>query len=331
MKIIKRIPIKILVEPIEIGIQYPKLILEIEIKSPSEFIILESNANIIFKKERGNKHLEIHCKPYENNISSSTRYFKFYTFLTPELLQSIETFRAGENLKVNLNIHKLYLLKYITKGYFTPVQENSRTEVLKGEISTDNIFIVQRPIYAHDQDFLLITREQWGENVLELYNLNNRFILEIPFKFPNITIENTTEVELNELKNRILRGIDLLRKTIKKYNISKDVDKCINNIREITDLLHNITNRDALYEIYGKYLIEKSITGSENISKDLIEKIFNIIDSLFYISSKGPHSTTRRGEPMEYQPKYEDGDTLLGITTFIYYFLSKKFERLFSL
>ena len=111
----------------------------------------------------------------------------------------------------------------------------------------------------------------------------------------------------------------------------KDSEKCVDQIREVTDLLYNIQNKQSLYKTYGKYLIEKTATGSDNISEEIIESIFNIIDALFNISSKGPHSVNRDRVPMVYSPKYEDGDTLLGITTFIYYFLSKKFERFFSI
>lgn len=139
------------------------------------------------------------------------------------------------------------------------------------------------------------------------------------------------KTELDNLKERIIRGIKLLKKITEEYNMRKDSEKCIDRIREVTDLLHNIPNKKSLYKIYGEYLIEKTATGSDNISEEIIENIFNIIDALFNISSKGPHAVKRSGVSMEYYPKYVDGDTLLGITTFIYYFLSKKIERYFSI
>ena len=128
-------------------------------------------------------------------------------------------------------------------------------------------------------------------------------------------------------RDRIVQGVKLLRKAIVEYNTTKDVEKSVDYVRRATDLLHNIPNRNALYGIYGRYLIGKSATGSDNISEDLMKGIFSIIDSLFNISSKGPHETTRKGERMEYYPKYEDADVLLGLVSFVYYFLSRKFER----
>jgi hypothetical protein len=174
---------------------------------------------------------------------------------------------------------------------------------------------------------LVITREEWAEKVLKPVGVNDRFIFEIPCKLPDITSLNIEEAILNELKERIVHGINLLRNAINEYNTTKDMEKSVDYVRRATDLLHNIPNRDALYGIYGRYLIEKSATGSGNISEDLMKEIFNIIDSLFNISSKGPHETTRKGERMEYHPKYEDADVLLGVVSFVYYFLSKKFER----
>lgn len=325
---IKEIPNDLKLESVIPGVLFPKLILEVEINSPGEFLILESNANLLFKKEGNNESLEIFCEPYENYIGSSTRYFKFYTYFTPELFQTIETFRAGENLKVNVNIRKLYLLRFKAMGTYKPIQ-GSKTEVRKGEISTEDFFIIQRLIYRHSQEFLIITRDLWSEKVLEPYNSINRFIIEMPYQFPEISNTNVYKAELDDLKDRIIRGIKILRKAIKEFIITKDSEKCVDRVRKATDLLHSIPNKHLLYKIYGENLIEKTTTGSDNISEELIKNTFNIIDALFNISSKGPHAVTRSGVPMEYHPKYEDGDTLLGITTFIYYFLSKKFERFF--
>ena len=329
---IKRIPTELKAESIRSGELYPRLVLEIGLTSPSKFIILESKAEIILEKEKGNGDLEILCKPYDMHLSSNSRSIRFYTFLTPRLYQSIETFRAGENIKVHLKIDKLYLLKYETTGTLTPVQEDSVTSVAKGNIISDNLFIVSYYVGAYKRDRLLITRDEWAEKVLKPLGVNDRFIFEMPCKLPDITPINTKNAEVNELKNRIIQGITLIKKAKDEYNSTKDVEKTVDYVRQATDLLHNIPNRDALFEVYGKYLIEKSATGSENISKEQIESIFNIIDSLFYISSKGPHATTRKTkERMEYCPKYEDADVLLGIVAFIYYFLSKKFERLLTI
>ena len=322
---IKSIPTELKVEPIGSGELYPKLVLQIELTSPLDFIILESKAKIKLEKEKGGSQLEILCKPYVMRLRRTDRYIRFYTLLTPKLYQSIETFRAGENIKVHLEIDRLDLLPYETTGNFTPVQENSATSVLKGNIIPDNLFVVS---YFVERDRLLITREVWAEKVLKSFGVNDRFIFEMPCMLPDITSINTENAEVNELKNRIIRGIALIKKAKDEYNSTKDVEKTVDYVRQATDLLHNIPNRDALFEVYGKYLIEKSATGSENISKEQIESIFNIIDSLFDISSKGPHATTRKTkERMEYYPKYEDADVLLGIVAFIYYFLSKKFER----
>lgn len=325
---IKEIPNDLKLESVIPGVLFPKLILEVEINSSGEFLILESNANLIFKREGNNESMEIYCEPYENYIGSSTKYFKFYTYFTPELLQSIETFRAGENLKVNVNIGKLYLLRFEAMGTYNPIQ-GSKAEVRKGEISAENFFIMQRPIYRHSQEFLIITREHWSEKVLEPYNSMNRFIIEMPYQFPEISIQNVYKTELDDLRNRLIHGIKILRKASKEYIITKDSTKCVDRVREATDLLYNIPNKHSLYKIYGENLIEKTTTGTDNISEELIKDTFKIIDALFNISSKGPHAVTRSGAPMGYYPKYEDGDTLLGITTFIYYFLSKKFERFF--
>ncbi|GAH81286.1 unnamed protein product, partial [marine sediment metagenome] len=69
---IKDIPYDLKIESVKLGELFPKLILELEIKSPSDFLILESNANLLFKKKGSNESIEVYCEPYENYIGSST-------------------------------------------------------------------------------------------------------------------------------------------------------------------------------------------------------------------------------------------------------------------
>ncbi len=319
---IKKIPNALRVESIKLGDLYPKLVLEVELTTPLSFIILESKAKNMLEKEGGDGHLEILCKPYEMHRSSNSSYIRFYTFLTPELYQSIETFRAGENIKICLNISRLCILKYEDTSTTTPVQEESVTSVVVGNIISNNLSIV-----SYYGDGLLITREQWSDKVLKPLGVSDRFIFEMPCKLPDIVLLNIEDAPLNELKDRIVRGIGLLRIATDEYNTTKDVEKTVGYVRQATDLLHNIQDRDALFSIYGSYLIEKSFTGSDNISEDIIKEMFRVIDSLFSISSKVPHETKQNGAMMEYRPKYEDADALLGIVSFVYYFLSQKFER----
>lgn len=329
---IEKTPHRLYVEPPQPGELYPKLVLEMELitRFPKDYLVLDSDAKIILTKERdtGSK-FEILGKPYMKYIKVSDSSIRFYSPLTKKLFQSIETFRAGENLKYYFKMDKFYVLEYEIVGDFSPVGQNCTTSIQNGKI-LPNVLLNLKYDIGGCRGFPqgTITREEWSENVLKPLNIDDRFILEIPCKLPDITTLDVDETELNELKNRVEKGIKLLQETIDEYQIKKDVNKCIDDMRRLTDNLHRFPNRNRPFDLYGKYLMEKSATASHNISKDLIEQIFNIIDSLYGISSKSPHLTSQQGEQIEYYPNYEDADMLLGITSLIYYFLSKKFERM---
>ena len=280
-------------------------------------------AKIILQRERNGEIFEIYASPYEKRLYPGVRqHIHFYTFLTPELCKDIESFRAGGNLRVHLRIDELYLLFYEPYDDFSQI--NSSTSILRGKIL--GVIILSYDGSAYTRDHLLVTREQWNEKVIRPLGMGERFIIEIPCKFSEINKDIKNDA-VNDLKNRLIRGANLLRRAIDNYNTSADVEKCVNNVRKATDLLHNIQSRDDLIQLYGEYLIKKSSTGSDNISKELMNDVFKIIDSLFNISSKGPHETTRKGVPMEYHPKSEDAEMLLGIVSFVYFWMLKKLER----
>ena len=321
---IERIPNEIRIELPKPGEMYPKLILELPISVKRNFLILGcEKAKIILQRERNDERFEIFATLYEKKIHPSYKYIRFYAELTPKLYDEIESFRAGGNLSVYLDVNRLYLLPYETYDIFRQVRENSPTSILQGKYLQDVVIISYN---AYTRDRLLITREQWNEKVLKPLGMGERFIFEIPCKFDDITID-IEHSEINELKNRLTQGVNVLRKAIDEYSTGKDVDKCVDNVRRATDLLHNIPNRDNLFRLYGEYLIKKSSTGSDNISEELISDVFRIIDLLFNISSKGPHETTRKGIRMEYYPKNEDAEMLSGVVSLIYSWMLKKFER----
>jgi hypothetical protein len=55
---IKKIPTELKVESIRSGELYPRLVLEIGLTSPLNFIILESQAKIILEKEKGKGYID---------------------------------------------------------------------------------------------------------------------------------------------------------------------------------------------------------------------------------------------------------------------------------
>lgn len=331
---IEEIPDAIWAEPPKDGERYPKLILSLPINVKQDFLILGcEEARMILQRERSDEPFKIFVIPYKKWIRSTDRYIRFYTPLTDELYDQIESFRAGENLRVYLKINQgLYLLPHDTShGTFTPVKKSSSTSMLRGNL-LQHIDIISYGVGGYTKDRLLVTRDQWNEKVLKQLGMGERFIVEIPCELPDMPMDTDCK-EINDLKDRLTRGANLLRKAVDEYNTAKDVDKCVDNVRRAADLLHNISkkeDKEQTLRLYAKYLIEKSSTGSDNISEELINDIFKIIDAIFNISSKGPHETKIGGARMEYCPKYEDAEMLLNVVSLIYSWMLKKFERQLS-
>lgn len=184
---------------------------------------------------------------------------------------------------------------------------------------------------------LLILQDDWVEKVIKPLGMGERFIVEIPCKLPTIP-EGTLSPDLNDLKEKLEKGILKLKDAIDEYNKGRDAEKCIAKVREASDNLHGIKTFEIKYgvgkpkdldsiRLYSEFLIENTRTGSEEISNEIMQSIEIIIDQIFNMSSKVPHGLTRKKETFDYEPSCEDAEMILGIMSLTCYWMSTKFNK----
>lgn len=319
--------------------KYPKLIFSTNIRKNWSWFILDHDVKIVFERfDETEEILEIPCAPNKKLIDrESDKEISFYVPLTPQLYIDIENFRQGENLRVNLVINRLNLVSYQLTERFKRAGEPGTSTLSSCNIYPQVGYITLRHDVSPSKDSdhrLTIMRDKWIEKVIKPYSGNDRFIVEIPCKLPEIPATKSRNRDLNALNKRIEKGTNLLKNAIEEYNGKKDHEKCITKVREASDLLHtlghNKTNRADLDRIqfYGRQLIENTRTGDNPISQEIVESIFKIIDGTFEISSKVPHGVTHKTKvPFNYTPDHEDTEMLLGIISLVYYWISVKFEK----
>ncbi|MCJ7444813.1 MAG: hypothetical protein MUO26_09840 [Methanotrichaceae archaeon] len=317
--------------------KYPKLIFSTGIKINWNWFILDYDAKIVFERfDETKETLEIPCAPYKRLIDrESDKEISFYVPLTTQLYNDIETFRQGENLRVHLLINRLFLISSLIIGKSHRAEKGSSTiSSFRRETEVGYITLKHDVSPLRDNDHrLIIMRDEWIKRVIKPYNGNDRFIVEIPCKLPEIPALKPRNKDLKALGKRIEQSIDLLKNAIEEYNSKRDHEKCITKVREASDLLHTLghgrTKQADLdrTQFYGKQLIENTGTGDNPISQEIIESIFKIIDGTFEISSKVPHGVSKSKMPFNYTPDHEDAEMLLGIISLVYYWISVKFEK----
>lgn len=59
----------------------------------------------------------------------------------------------------------------------------------------------------------------------------------------------------------------------------------------------------------------------------MVTRILIIIDQIYMMASKVPHSLTKKRETFEYTPDSEDAQMILGMTSLLYYWMSVKFVK----
>ncbi|VVB63899.1 Uncharacterised protein [uncultured archaeon] len=333
--------------------EYPKLIFGIDIKKMPEncYFILDCNAKIMVERWGDkSKTLEISCAPRDKLICQNDKELSFSTTLTPTLFNKIESFRSGDNLRARIIIERLFLISYsqgnksadkdypeTQSSYIREVLISGSDRTIDWHHHTVHLSVTYDASQFIDNDHrLIIMRDAWSKKVLSQYGMGDRFIIEIPSKLPSIPAGTPREKELNVLKERLEKNIGLLKGVVEEYNEKRDHEKCVMNVRKISDPLHKLghnTQKSAdlsRLKLYGKHLIENTRTGSPNISQDMIEDVLAIADKIFNQASKGPHGVTtgkQGSQQFEYTPDQEDAEMLLGIISLIYYWMGKKFEK----
>jgi len=318
--------------------EYKSFVLVMDLDIRAARWILYSNAKIIFNRRKDSKLLDISCLPCTNYIDVNDNYLEFYFPLSPEIYTEIESIRNGSELEVFLSIEEMFLLPYIMNERPERISAQSMTQLFPdGYRPNQNIYsmIIKYDTAKCADCKLVIFRDDWVEKVIQPLGMGERFIVEIPCKFPEVP-EGTYDEKILQVKDYLEDGIKSLRDCIDEYNKIKDHEKCAMKLRkEPTEILHRLphdhtgTGKNFQYvKAYKEFLIEKSGAGTDNISKEMIDEMFKIIDTIYSISSKiGAHSFNKDLERFDYAPETEDAQMLLGITSLIYYWMGKKFER----
>jgi hypothetical protein len=332
-------PISYRIDESKDGSNYKNFVLTMGLEAQYSTRILYSKAKIIIKRRRSEEFVEINCKPYADYIDS-TKNLEFYFPITPKTYIEIESIRKGGDLEVYLSIEEMFLHPFQMPPEVRrpPNQITKVYQDANGPGRDERLLIINYDTSACEDCKLEIFRDDWAEEVIEPLGMGERFIIEIPCKFPGLS-EGEHDEKIIELKNNLEKGIELLQECIDEYNKTQEHKACIIKTRSILELLHGLKH-DQLFEkdgrrgknpeyikAYKEYLIEKSKTGTTEVSRDIINNTFDIIDALFSISSKSVHLIGREEkEVFRYTPNIEDAQMLLGITSLLYNWIAKKLE-----
>jgi len=335
---IEKMPTSWRVDDSKNGENYKNFVLTMGLKTNRSMRVLDHKAIIIFKRRNSDNLVEINCEPCKNYIDLNDKDIEFYFPITPTTYNKIESVRNGGHLEVYLLIEEMFLHPYLRskKNRLSPQSITTfyRDDYESYRHSMGPVIINHDTTACGDCKQTII-QEDWAEKVIEPLGMGERFIIEIPCKFPEMP-EGTYNEKILQVKAYLEDGIESLRDCIDEYNKIKDHEKCAMKLRkESAEILHRLphdhTGTGKNFEhvkAYKEFLIEKSGAGTDNISKEMIDEMFKIIDTIYSLSSKiGAHSFNKDYERFDYVPETEDSQMLLGITSLIYYWMGKKFER----
>ena len=338
---IGKIPKDWRVDGSENGDKYKKFILIMDMEINRSLWVLYSKAKIIFKCRNEDNPSEISCTPCKNYINSEDKTIEFYFSITPKIYDEIESIRNGGDLEVYLSIEEMFLHPY-HMSQLRPIKGGSMTTIYRDGYERYNHHMgpvaINYDTTTCSDCKLAIFRDDWAKKVIEPLGMGERFIIEIPCRFPDIT-DGEYDEKLEEMRSRLEDGIESLKMCNDEYNQNRDHVKCAMSIRRkpaeiLHRLPHNTNPPGKSYKnydyinVYKQFLIEKSGTGTKEISQKTLDNIFKIIDEIYDLSSIiAAHTYNKENKQFNYDPYIEDAQMVLGITSLIYYWMGKKFER----
>lgn len=330
------------IEPPHDEEEYYKFVLTMDFQTDMDYRVLDCSAKLVFKRRGGEKTLDLPCSPLRKYIGPLDKNLEFFGELSLENYNDLESLRMGGHLLVKLSVDELFLIPFRKPGKGRRETSQSAVEIFQSNYREDYepILIKYDTENLNDSE-LLIVQDDWVEKVIKPLGMGDRLVVEIPIKLPNILEGSIIEPSINDLKEKLEKGIRELKEAIDEYNRGRDAEKCIVKIRAAGDHLYEPPNKRT-YKInfeygsevdkqrlqsYSEYLIENTDTGSREISKEIMTGIQIIVNQIYDMASKVPHTRTRRREAFEYEPSTEDADMMLGIISLIYYWISIKFKK----
>lgn len=311
-------------------------ILKMGLENDTGLYIINNKSKIVFNRRDSEEMLELYCFPKKIYIENSDKNIEFYLPITLEIYQEIEDLRLGNHLEVRLFIEEMFLVSYLLPQ--RPIKGQSATKAYFDQTTQRHNLLVRYDSTEIPESTMLILQNDWAEKVIKPIGMGDRIIIELPCRFPELKDIAYDDGELEKLRNNLNRAIEKLKLTKDEYLTKKDHDACVKNLRSAVELLHKLPHNPAkpkqfpFVKSYKEFLFEKSGTGSKEISQEIIEDIFKMVDSIFNISSKSVHEIeSSSGCTFDYCPKKEDAELLLGAYSLICSWIANKFERAFML
>ncbi len=328
-------PIEWRIEPSDEEKEPFRFILKMGLETDTGYYIISNKSKIIFNRKGSDENGSFDCTPMKRYIENSDKYLEFYLPITLDVYREIEDLRIGNHLEVYLHIEEMLLISYIMPQRPTFKTGQSATKAYFDQYSNQRVnLLVKFDITKIPESKLLILQNDWAEKVIKPMGMGERIIIEIPCNLPELSNIAYDDGELEKLKNNLSRTIEKLKFTNDEYLAKRDHDACIQNLRGAAELLHKLPHNPEkpkhypYIKSYKEFLFEKSGTGSKEISQEILVNIFNIIDSIFNISSKSVHEIeSSSGSTFEYHPKKEDAELLLGAYSLVCSWITNKLER----
>lgn len=328
-------PIEWLIEQAEEEGKPFRFILKMGLETDTGFYIINYKSEIIFNRKGSDESLGFDCIPMERYTDNSKKSIEFYLPITLEVYREIEDLRMGSHLEVRLHIEEMFLISYFMPQRAATKTGKSATKTYPDQYGNQQqILIVKYDTIKIPESTLLILQNDWAEKVIKPMGMGERIIVEIPCKLPELSDIAYDDGELEKLKNNLKRTIAKLKLINDEYLTERDHDACIRDLRGAVELLHDLPHNPdkgkhfPYIKSYKEFLFERSGTGSKEISQEVILNIFDIIDSIFTISTKSVHEIENSsGSTFDYYPKQEDAEMLLGAYSLICVWIANKFER----
>ncbi len=279
------------------------------IKLPrSGYLIVEDMATFSLKRADTSKPiLELpmsYLRRYLNVVQEHTT-IKFVANIDQMLVKRVEKLRKGQDLEASLKTETIYM----------EVDRDSRE---LGKLGW--LYLGPQRV----KDFRLITTREWIDKVLVPAGYGRKLILEIPFGFPEFPSSLPDQTVMSSFRDHLLRAIKELMGGYESYMNCRN-DEAVNKVRESLDSFRKFLKDNKILLL--RELLENTSTCSHQISEEIFASIICIVDSLYNISSKGPHAVTRGGQIFDFRPNSEDSEALICGLLGVLIFLSKKFER----
>jgi hypothetical protein len=251
----------------------------------NELILIDAICSLSLRTSQSRNIIKLDLYRQDDRRMYTNGYYFFSTFIRAQDAESLARIIKGETI----------ILGWEIRGYASVVRLDKSLPIMRFCVNNWN-----------DEMWPSISPDEYLNNILKKLGLDNKYMVEFPFEIPSsIKSHSGLPTGINGLLSDLLTLVNYLETAISIIRNPRST----NDYRQVMDLVKSSVDSIRSNVKNNRIIISKELFidtgiitnidpgGGDKAAEEIIEKVGDIMESIYQIASKPAHTKPRKGQP----------------------------------